>query len=117
MCLLGAALGAGAAQAQEAVETGLRIMTDRSSGNCIACHSLPGPGNSGSNFAPALEHVGSRYDAERLRQWVVDARQINPDTLMPPFGSTQGTRQALRSAPMLSSEQIAQVVQALASWR
>jgi hypothetical protein len=28
--------------------------------------------------------VGQRLSAQELTQWVVDARRINPDTLMPP---------------------------------
>jgi L-cysteine S-thiosulfotransferase len=60
-------------------------------GNCMACHSMPdAQGRKAglqSTFAPPLDGVGSRYDTATLRQWVADARRINPDTLMPPFGS------------------------------
>jgi L-cysteine S-thiosulfotransferase len=94
-------------------EQGFRIMATGNLGNCLACHALPGQTDVRSNFGPALAQVGSRYDASTLRQWVTDARQIKPDTLMPPFGSTAGTNAAVRSQPMLTEEQIAQVVAAL----
>jgi mono/diheme cytochrome c family protein len=40
-----------------------------------------------------------------LRQWVVDARKINPNTLMPPFGA------------MLSEQQVTDVLAALQTLR
>lgn len=92
-------------------------MTNQSGGNCIACHSLSGTGGVGSNFGPSLDHVAARLSTELLRQWVTDARVIKPDTLMPPFGTTQGTRQASRVAPLLTEEQISQVVATLRTLR
>lgn len=94
-------------------EQGFRIMATGNLGNCLACHALPGQTDVRSTFGPALAQVGSRYNASTLRQWVTDARQIKPDTLMPPFGSTAGTNAAVRSQPMLTDEQIAHVVAAL----
>ncbi|MBK7656921.1 MAG: hypothetical protein IPJ18_19765, partial [Betaproteobacteria bacterium] len=58
----------------------------------VACHALPGQiGSSGgitSTLGPTLTGIANRYNPLQLRQWVTDARQIKPDTLMPPFGST-----------------------------
>ena len=69
---------------------GWRILFDQRLGNCVACHSIPDAQGkkSGiqSTFAPALDGVASRLTTADLRQWVVDGRRINPDTLMPPFG-------------------------------
>jgi L-cysteine S-thiosulfotransferase len=69
---------------------GWRILFDQRLGNCVACHSIPDAlgRKSGiqSTFAPALDGVASRLSVDELRQWLVDARKINPDTLMPPFG-------------------------------
>ncbi len=86
-------------------------------GNCLACHALPGQKDLRSTFAPALEKVASRYDADTLRQWVTDARKIKPDTLMPPFGTTQGTHGAIRAQSILNAEQIELVVAALLTLR
>ena len=57
-----------------------------------------------------LAGVGARYDAAQLRQWVTDARLVKPDTMMPPFGTTQGTHLSVRAQSMLSAEQIDQVL-------
>ena len=99
--------------AQSAPEQGFRIMNAGNAGNCIACHTLPGQTGIASSFGPALEKVASRYSPEELRQWVSDARKIKPNTLMPPFGTTQGTNSSVRAQSILSDEQIAHVVSAL----
>ena len=108
-----------AAQAQTAAEQGLKIIASRELGNCISCHSLAGLKEAGrqGNFGPPLDGVGARYSAERLRQWVVDARQFKPDTLMPPFGSMAGLQRPNQPWPMLSQEQIDQVTAALLASR
>jgi sulfur-oxidizing protein SoxX len=107
------ALAAGAAGAQTDAALGLQILSDRSGGNCVVCHNVPGVAGPASDFGPPLRGLGARYSADQLRQWVTDARQIKPDTLMPPFGTTQGTLQFNRAAPLLSPEQINWVVAAL----
>ncbi len=94
-----------------------RIMTERSLGNCIACHALPGQTGVRSSFGPSLQGVGSRYSAEQLQQWVVDARQIHPNTLMPPFGNTSGLNRVTTAEPLLSPAQIRLLVTTLAQWR
>lgn len=101
------------AAAQGVAEQGFRIMNAGNSGNCVACHTLPGQTGIVSTFGPALDKVASRYGADELRQWVSDARKLKPDTLMPPFGTTAGTQRAVRSQPMLSEEQITHVMAAL----
>jgi L-cysteine S-thiosulfotransferase len=101
------------AAAQAVPEQGFRIMNAGNTGNCIACHTLPGQTGIASSFGPALEKVASRYNPEELRQWVSDARKIKPNTLMPPFGTTQGTNSSVRAQSILSDEQIAHVVAAL----
>ena len=62
---------------------GLRIMADRTTGNCVSCHEIPAWKESTQsanrltlqgNFGPSLQGVGARYNKEQLRQWVVDAR-------------------------------------------
>ena len=105
------------AWAQGAPDEGFRIMSTGNLGNCLACHTLPGQKDLRSTFAPALEKVASRYDADTLRQWVTDARKIKADTLMPPFGTTQGTNVAIRAQSILSAEQIDLVVAALLTLR
>jgi sulfur-oxidizing protein SoxX len=108
----------GLAQAQNA-ESGFKLMFDQRGGNCAACHSIPDAAGkkSGiqSNFAPPLEGVASRYSPAQLLQWVVDARKINPQTLMPPFGLDLNSDKA--KGRLLSDAQIADVVAALQTLR
>jgi L-cysteine S-thiosulfotransferase len=89
--------------------SGWRIVLEQRLGNCVACHSVPNAEGKKtgvqSTFAPALDGVASRYSPETLRQWVVDARKINADTLMPPFGL------------ILSADQVADVLAALQTLR
>ena len=74
------------APAASAVEEGREIAFDRRKGNCIACHVMAGatlPGTVG----PPLVGMKARYpDRETLRMQIRDATQLNPRSLMPPFG-------------------------------
>ena len=74
---------------EQAIARGFRIIADQRLGNCMACHSMPDAqgkkADIQSTFAPPLDTVASRYGAATLRQWIADARVINPQTLMPPF--------------------------------
>ena len=63
------------------VSEGLRIMADRTTGNCVSCHEIPAwrdPSQSTNrlslqgNFGPSLQGVGTRYSKEQLLQWVKD---------------------------------------------
>lgn len=108
---------AASASAQGMAEPGFRIMADGTRGNCLACHALAGQPGVQSTFGPALNGVGSRYPADVLRQWVTDARQIKPDTLMPPFGTTQGTHLPNRTQSALTLDEITNVVAALQTLR
>jgi L-cysteine S-thiosulfotransferase len=110
-------MAATGAWAQGSAEQGFRLMAAGSAGNCVVCHSMPGTSGPASNFAPALHQVGARYSAQELRQWVTDARVMKPATLMPPFGTTQGTNSPLLAQPLLSAEDIGHVVAALQTLR
>ena len=116
-------LVAGVAWGQASVpDEGLRIMANRSQGNCMACHEIPALREALSpaqrltlqgTLGPSLQGVGARYNRQQLRQWLVDARVLRPDTMMPPYGTTQGLQRAARSQSLLSSEQIDAVVDTL----
>jgi sulfur-oxidizing protein SoxA len=112
------------AQAMDASE-GLRIMADRTSGNCISCHEIPAWQESSlnahritlqGNFGPSLQGVGSRNNKEQLRQWVVDARIIHPNTLMPPFGTTEKLNLPARAQNLLTPSQIEAVVDTMTTF-
>ena len=47
---------------------------------CLTCHAVDGLG---SDFAPALDSVGTKVTATYLRQWIRDPKAYDPDTSMP----------------------------------
>ncbi|MCW7506853.1 c-type cytochrome [Leptospira levettii] len=55
---------------------------------CVACHAVGGKGGS---VGPALDHVGSKFDADYLNRWLVDPQVIKPGTNMPklPLSDTE----------------------------
>jgi sulfur-oxidizing protein SoxX len=96
---------------------GWKIMQDGRLGNCVTCHTIQLSEKSvkekQGNFAPALSKVGAKYTPDQLRQWVTDARRINPETLMPPYGSQVGINNPNVLKPLLDSQQINDVVDVL----
>jgi L-cysteine S-thiosulfotransferase len=103
----------------QSAANGFQIMFDQRGGNCAACHSIPDASGKKngvqSNFAPPLDGVAARYSSIQLMQWVLDARNINPQTLMPPFGVDLNTSTA--RGRLLTDSQIADVVAALQTLR
>ena len=100
-------------------------MADRNTGNCVSCHEIPAWKDSTQsanrltlqgNFGPSLQGVGSRYKKEQLRQWIVDARVIHPNTLMPPYGSTERLTLPARQENLLTQKQIDAVVDTLTTF-
>lgn len=86
---------------------GKQIAQARDRGNCLACHVMPGGSQPGSR-GPDLSRFGSsgRNEAEAYAM-VFDMRTVNPETLMPPFGTNDIlTDQELRDvvAFLLSSK-------------
>lgn len=116
-CAMYCTLAPASARAQGSAEQGFRLMAAGSAGNCVVCHSMPGASGPASTFAPALHQAGARYSPQQLRQWVTDARLIKPATLMPPFGTTQGTNSPVLAQPLLSFDDIGHVVAALETLR
>ena len=105
------------AQANRSIQEGLEIMTQKQLGNCVACHELPGLQASTSTFGPSLKGVGARLSRESLKQWVKDARTIQPNTLMPPFGNSEGLHKLSDKRPLLTEVQIEKVVDTLMTWQ
>jgi L-cysteine S-thiosulfotransferase len=100
-------------------QIGFALMFDQRAGNCIACHSIPNAKGQKagvqSSFAPPLDGVGKRYERALLTQWVRDARKLNAQTLMPPFGVEWNS--ATAQGRLLTDAQIADVVAALQTLR
>jgi sulfur-oxidizing protein SoxX len=68
------------------VEAGKAIAMNRSKGNCIACHMIPG-GDSPGAIGPALVAIQTRFPSKQeVARQVWDPTVKNPDVVMPPFG-------------------------------
>jgi sulfur-oxidizing protein SoxX len=103
------------AQPGDAVR-GAALALDFNKGDCNACHKFPAPSlppDAFGDLGPDLTGVASRLSARQLRQQLVDARAVDPDTLMPPFHATSGlTRVDPKYAdrPILTSQEVEDLV-------
>jgi L-cysteine S-thiosulfotransferase len=101
------------------VQQGFDIIFNRNLGNCVTCHTLKNPhmptqtNEIQGNFAPDLSYIGQKYSRAELTKWVTDARKMKPQTLMPPYGTLDAIVLPNKDIPLLSSTQIASVVEAL----
>ncbi len=102
------------------VTRGRALLVDRSS-TCILCHSGPFPEQKfQGDLAPGLAGAGSRWSEGQLRLRLVDASRLNPATIMPSYYRVEGLVRvgpAWRGKPILSAEQIEDIVAYLATLR
>jgi L-cysteine S-thiosulfotransferase len=100
---------------------GRAIVVNRQLGFCLLCHSGPFPEEPfQGTIGPDLRGAGARWTEGQLRLRLVDGRQINPTTIMPAYYRTENLTRvapAFRGKPILSAEQIEDVVAFLASLR
>ncbi len=59
---------------------------------CVSCHAL---GGRGGKVGPALDHLATRFDRERLTAWLKDPQSIKPGTTMPQLPMTDQVRAEL----------------------
>lgn len=59
---------------------------------CVACHVV---GGKGGNVGPALDRVGTKFDADYLNRWLVDPQMIKPGTNMPKLPLTDSERREI----------------------
>jgi L-cysteine S-thiosulfotransferase len=99
---------------------GRALVLERTS-TCILCHSGPFPEEKfQGDLAPSLTGAGSRWSAGQLRLRLVAASRLNPATIMPSYYRIDGLVRVgttWRGKPMLSAEQIEDMVAYLASLR
>lgn len=97
------------------------IVASRQRGLCLLCHSGPFPEERfQGDLAPSLAGVGSRLSEGQLRLRLVDSRKLDPETIMPSYYRTDGLNRvgaAWRDKPVLSAEEIEDVVAFLATLR
>jgi sulfur-oxidizing protein SoxX len=88
---------------------------------CILCHSGPFPEEKfQGDLAPNLAGSGSRWSVGQLRLRLVDASRLNPGTIMPCYYRLDGLDRVApnwRGKPILSAEQIEDIVAYLATLR
>ncbi|MBI3778791.1 MAG: sulfur oxidation c-type cytochrome SoxX [Gammaproteobacteria bacterium] len=85
---------------KDVVTQGGCIVIERTKGNCMACHQIPGV--TSGDIATKFENMAQRWpDKAKLRAQIWDASKANPHTVMPPFGRHQ----------ILSADEIDKVVE------
>ena len=96
------------------VDRGQAIVLKRQEGLCLLCHSGPFPQEPfQGNLAPTLSGVGARLSAGQLRLRMMDSRQVNPDSIMPPYFETRGLQRvgaAFAGKTLLNAQQVEDVV-------
>jgi sulfur-oxidizing protein SoxX len=99
---------------------GRALVLNRTS-TCILCHNGPFPEEKfQGDLAPNLAGAGSRWSEGQLRLRLVDASRLNAATIMPSYYRVEGLDRvgaAWRGKPILSAEQIEDMVAYLASLR
>ena len=102
-------------------ERGRAIVVNRQVGLCLLCHSGPFPDERfQGTLAPDLKGAGARSSEGQLRLRIVDSSRLNPDTIMPSYYRVEGLTRvapAFRGKPVLTAEQIEDVVAYLATMR
>jgi sulfur-oxidizing protein SoxX len=91
---------------------GRALLLQRQESGCILCHALPGLPTGGA-LGPPLDGLAQRYDSDSLRLRIADARRFNPQTVMPPYFSTEGLYNVARSRAgktVLSEQALADIV-------
>jgi L-cysteine S-thiosulfotransferase len=100
---------------------GRAIVVDRRLGACLLCHTGPFPEEKfQGTLAPDLSGAGSRWSEGQLRLRFVDPTRLNPDTIMPAYYRVEGlirVGHAWRGKPILSAEQIEDVIAFLVTLR
>jgi sulfur-oxidizing protein SoxX len=100
---------------------GRAIVANRQVGLCLLCHSGPFPEERfQGDLAPDLRGAGARWTEGQLRLRIVDSGRINPATIMPAYHRVEGlvrVAPAFRGKPILSAEQIEDVVAFLTTLR
>ena len=100
---------------------GRAIVTSRQRGLCLLCHSGPFPEERfQGDLAPSLAGVGSRLSEGQIRLRLIDSRRLDPGSIMPSYYRTDGLDRvgaAWRGKPVLSAEEIEDVVAFLATLR
>jgi L-cysteine S-thiosulfotransferase len=97
-------------------QRGRAIVVNRQVGLCVLCHSGPftaAEAPQQGNLSTNLAGTGSRWTEAQLRLRVVDAKRLNPDSLMPAYHRSTGLNRvgpAFVGKPVLDAQQVEDVV-------
>lgn len=98
-------------------QRGYAVVT-RQASTCTLCHAGPFPNpHLQGTVGPDLHGVGARLSLDEIQERLMDASKMNPDTVMPSFGTVGGrTRVAApwQGRPILSPQEIADAAAYLA---
>jgi sulfur-oxidizing protein SoxX len=93
---------------------GRAIVASRQTGLCLLCHSAPiAEERFQGNLATDLAGTGSRWSEAQLRLRLVDARRLNPESVMPAYYRVEGLQrvgEAWQGRTVLSAQQIEDVL-------
>jgi sulfur-oxidizing protein SoxX len=93
---------------------GRKVVAGTKLGNCLSCHEIPIAGEDfQGEVGPNLAGVADRLSEGQMRLRLVDAKQVNPDTLMPAFYRTRGLTQVAKDfagKPILTAQQVEDVI-------
>ncbi len=90
----------------------------RQTSTCTLCHAGPFPNpHLQGTVGPDLHGVGARLSADEIRERLMDAAKMNPDTVMPSFGTVDGRTRVgtqWQGKPILAPQEIEDAVAYLA---
>lgn len=93
---------------------GRKLALDPDKGDCVICHQVhPEAAEQQGNVGPQLMEVAERLSEAELFDRIKDPRRFNPETLMPPYGSTKNLHRVadeFRGKPILTDEEIEDIV-------
>jgi sulfur-oxidizing protein SoxX len=93
---------------------GRDVLRDSSKATCLICHGISSLSDRDQGtLGPSLDGVALRYDQDELRQRIVDARTVSPETIMPPYYSTEGlfrVAEERKNTTIYSAQEVEDVV-------
>ncbi|MGI9434839.1 MAG: sulfur oxidation c-type cytochrome SoxX [Geminicoccaceae bacterium] len=96
-------------------DKGREVFINRKQGNCLGCHAVTELGDQPfhGEVGPPLDGVADIYAEGEIRLRIVNAKIVNPDTIMPGFYVNQGLHRVaatFQGKTILSAEQVEDLV-------
>ena len=94
--------------------SGRVLAANSSHGNCLICHAMPIPeAPVFGDLGPPLDGIGRRLTEAQLRLRVVNAKKLNPRSVMPAYYKVDGLWRVApkyQGQPMLSAQEVEDIV-------